>query len=150
MKMKTTFCLIQDKSKCICLVLSQAKTPVRLHSVHVQHCTNKLLGTSSAVMCTHRVQLNCFPCGNSFSSQAGLEPDEPGRWQLTPRPSAGWKFYLGRSSTGRVRGVRSSTSTLGIIYPNGVANTETRGGKDPKAKCTLHSSLKRVFLLGLA
>ena len=35
--------------------------PVRLYSV--QHCTNKLLGTSSAVMCTHTVQLNCQELG---------------------------------------------------------------------------------------
>ena len=96
MKLKTTFCLIQNKYICICLCLSQAKIPVRLYSVHVQHCTNKLLGTSSAVMCTHTVQLHCFPCGNSFSSQAGPEPDGPERGQLTPCPSAGWKGPLSR------------------------------------------------------
>ena len=52
--------------------------------------------SSSAVMCTHTVQLHCFPCGNSFSSQAGPEPDGPERGQLTPCPSAGWKGPLSR------------------------------------------------------
>ena len=80
--------------------LSQAKKPVRLYictqCTHVQHCTNKLLRTSSDTVCTHTVQLNCFPFGNSSSSQAGPEPDGPERGQLTPCPSAGWKGPLGR------------------------------------------------------
>ena len=77
---------------CTHVYSSQAKKPVRLYSV--QHCINKLLGTSSAVTCTHTVQLHCFHYRNSFSSQVGPEPDGPERGQLTPCPSAGWKGPL--------------------------------------------------------
>ena len=37
--MKTTFCLIQDKYKYICLGLGQANKPVSLYSVHTVQCT---------------------------------------------------------------------------------------------------------------
>ena len=70
----------------------RAKKSVRLYSV--QCCTNKLMGTSSVVMCTDTVQPNCFHCGSSFSSQAGVEPVVPGRGQLAPCPSTWWKRAL--------------------------------------------------------
>ena len=81
--MKTMLCQIQDKYKGICLGLSQAKTSQAIQCTCVQHCINKLLKTSSAVLCTHTVQLHCFPFGNSFSSQAGLSPRT---WERTVDP----------------------------------------------------------------
>ena len=103
--MKTTFCLVQDKYKSICLGLVQPKKPVRICNVHIAiqctHCTfctmyklYKLLETSSAILCTHTVQLICSLTRenrSSFSSQAG-----PERGQLTARPTKRWEGPLSR------------------------------------------------------
>ena len=55
--MKTTFCLIQDKYKCICLGLGQARKPVMFYSVQTVQCTMYTLlynvDTVQPVQCKH-------------------------------------------------------------------------------------------------
>jgi hypothetical protein len=55
--MKTTFCLIQDKYKCVWLGLSQANKPVRLYSVHTVQYVQR-------IMCTvyHVYSVQCVQC----------------------------------------------------------------------------------------
>ena len=69
--------LFPQRTQCSCTVCVHNTAKLVPSSLFVQcctyiHCINKLLETSSTVLCTHTVQLHCFPFGNSFSSQAGL------------------------------------------------------------------------------
>jgi hypothetical protein len=48
------------------------------------------MGTSSAVLCTHTVQLNCSPLEKSASlPRLDLSPGGPERGQLPPMPFSG-------------------------------------------------------------
>ena len=100
--MKTTFCLIQDKYKCICLGFGQANKPVRLYSVHTvqctqcTHCTNQLLETSSAVLCTHSTAKLLSHVEAASPPRLDLSPGGPGRGQLTARPTTRWEGPISR------------------------------------------------------
>jgi hypothetical protein len=116
--MRTTFCLIQDKYKCICLGLSQAHKPVRLYSVHTvkctmysvysvynvysvysvqcAHCTNQLLETSSAVLCTHSTAKLQSHLEATYPPKLDLSPGGPERGQLTAHPTTQWEGPLSR------------------------------------------------------
>jgi hypothetical protein len=70
---------------CICLGLSQANTPVSytvytLYNVQCTHCTNQLLETNSAVLCTHSTA-KLFSHVETISSQAG--PESRRTWERT-------------------------------------------------------------------
>ena len=68
---------------CICLGLSQANKPVSLYSVHTvqcTHCTNQLLETSSALLCTHSTA-KLLSHVEAISSQAG--PESRRTWERT-------------------------------------------------------------------
>ena len=90
--MKTTFCLFQDKYKCTVYALALAKlinqlvyTVYTLYNVQCTHCTNQLLETSSALLCTHSTA-KLFSHMEAISSQAG--PESRRTWERTvDRPS---------------------------------------------------------------
>ena len=113
--MKTTFCLVQDKYKCICLGMVQPKKPVWGCNVHIvmykcTHCHTvytlyilynvhtvqpQLMETSSAVLCTHTVQPSWSP---TWQPPPGLGRSHRGPWrgQLTASPATRWEGLLSR------------------------------------------------------
>jgi hypothetical protein len=100
--MKTTFCLIQDKYKYICLGLGQANKPVRLYSVHTVQCTMYTLykptagNQFSCIVYTYSTAKLLSHMEAASPPRLDLSPGGPGRGQLTARPTTRWEGLISR------------------------------------------------------
>ena len=128
--MKTTFCLIQDKYKCICLGLGQANKPVRLYSVHTVQCTQCTMYTLykptagnqfSCIVYTYSTAKLLSHMEAASPPRLDLSPGGPGRGQLTARPTTRWERPLSRVCI-----PFPSTGFPGLGWPRGY--THPRGG----------------------
>ena len=140
--MKTTFCLFQDKYKCTVYALDWAKlinqlgyTVYTLYNVQCTHCTNQLLETSSAVLCTHSTAKLLSHVEASYPPRLDLSPGGPRRGQLTARPTTRWERPLSRVCI-----PFPSTGFPGLGGPRGC--TPPRGGSVALSHlCLSNSSL---------
>mgnify|MGYP000258511050 FL=1 len=105
--MKTTFCLIQDKYKCICLGLGQANKPV----IQCTHCTSTMYNVQCTMYTLYKPtagnQFSCIVYTYSTAKllshveaasppRLDLSPGGPGRGQLTARPTTRWEGPISR------------------------------------------------------
>jgi hypothetical protein len=86
-----TFCLIQAKKK-----TQLGYTVYTLYNVQCTHCTNQLMETSSAVLCTHSIAKLLSHVEAASPPRLDLSPGGPKRGQFTARPTTRWEGPLSR------------------------------------------------------
>ena len=67
-----------------------------LYNVQCTHCTNQLLETSSAVLCTHSTAKLLSHVEAASPPRLDLSPGGPERGQLTASPATRWEGPLSR------------------------------------------------------
>ena len=71
-------------------------TVYTLYNVQCTHCTNQLLETSSAVLCTHSTAKLLSHVEAASPPRLDLSPGGPGRGQFTARPTTRWEGPISR------------------------------------------------------